>query len=349
MPFAEHHGRRPREDPVLRDRLDRMLAQARPEPAEEEDPWLEPVRGGSWRPRREEVQEAHDVEDAGPHPLEGATGQVTGGRHRPVVGAAGHPRMLTVPASLRTAQLRVLPAAVVGMLLVVVLAGAVFGVRVWLAGQGARPEPVPPASPLADAAALTADGTAAAGAPDGPSGSPGAGAGAATVAPSAPVAPVVHVSGAVARPGVVALPAGARVRDAVHAAGGMTGAAEADRINLARPVADGEQVWVPVAGQEEPETVGPGSGGSPGPVAGGAGPGSPAGAGSGPLAQEIQVDLNTADQAGLEELPGVGPVTAGRILAWREEHGQFSSAEELLEVSGIGERTLEELRPHVTW
>ncbi|CAN5763565.1 ComEA family DNA-binding protein [soil metagenome] len=346
MPFADRHGRRPREDPFLRDRLDRMLAQARPELAEENDPWLEPVRGGSWRPRREEVQGAHDVED---HPPEGATEQVTGGRHRPVVGAAGHPRMLTVPASLRTSEVRVLPAAVVGMLLVVVLAGAVFGVRVWLAGQGARPEPVPPASPMVDAAASTAEGTAVSDAPDVPSAPSGAGAGADAVATPAPVAPVGHVSGAVARPGVVALPTGARVRDAVHAAGGMTGDAEADRSNLARPVADGEQVWVPVAGQEEPETVGPVSGGMPGPVAGGAGSGSAAGAGGGSSAQQIQVDLNTADQAGLEELPGVGPVTAGRILAWREEHGRFGSVEELLEVSGIGERTLEELRPHVTW
>jgi competence protein ComEA len=156
---------------------------------------------------------------------------------------------------------------------------------------------------------------------------------------AAPVPLVVHVSGAVHRPGVVELSPGARVQEAVAAAGGLTGEADPDRLNLARPLNDGERVWVPVPGEEEPDLVGPETGPTPA-----AQPGEPAGGAAGPV-----VDLNAADQSALEELPGVGPVTAGRIVAWREEHGRFSSAEELLEVSGIGERTLEQLRPHLTW
>lgn len=62
----------------------------------------------------------------------------------------------------------------------------------------------------------------------------------------------------------------------------------------------------------------------------------------------LVIDLNQAGQAQLEELPGIGPVTAGNILAWREQHGRFTAVEELMEVSGIGEKTFEQLRPHVT-
>src|SRR5699024_7771205 len=131
---------------------------------------------------------------------------------------------------------------------------------------------------------------------------------------------------------------GARVQDAVDAAGGLVDSADTSRLNLARTVHDGERIWVPTPGEEVPEVPDPAgadpSGSSadlPGPIGGEA-------------SDEQQININTADQAVLEELPGVGPVTAGAIVAWREENGGFSTPDELLEVSGIGEATLEKLR-----
>lgn len=154
---------------------------------------------------------------------------------------------------------------------------------------------------------------------------------------------LVHVVGHVAAPGVVELLPGARVVDAVDAAGGLTSGADPGSVNMARVVVDGEQVWVGAPGEEPP----PGWSAAAGP----AGATTPAGAGGGVGGTEAgtaPVDLNRATQADLEELPGIGPVTAGRILAWREEHAGFTAVEELLEVSGIGDRTLEQLAPLVT-
>lgn len=126
---------------------------------------------------------------------------------------------------------------------------------------------------------------------------------------------VVHVVGQVVAPGVVVLPAGSRVADAVDAAGGPTPDADLGAINLARVLVDGEQVVVPAPGEV---TAGAGAAASGGTDASGL------------------VDLNTADVAALDELPGIGPVLAERIVAWREEHGRFTAVEELTEVSGIG-------------
>jgi competence protein ComEA len=131
---------------------------------------------------------------------------------------------------------------------------------------------------------------------------------------------VVHVSGPVARPGIVVLPADSRVADAVAAAGGALGSADLQLLNLAAPVADGEQVIVPRSG--------------------GAGPSATAR----PAADEGQVNLNEADVTELEELPGVGPVLAERIVAHREANGPFGSIEDLLDVPGIGEGRLGTLR-----
>ena len=133
---------------------------------------------------------------------------------------------------------------------------------------------------------------------------------------------VVHVVGAVAAPGVVRLPAGSRVVDAVAAAGGAIGDADLARLNLARILADGEQIVVPRPGEPLPATAHP--------VAGG---------GSSEL-----VDLNAASLAQLDELPGVGPVLAQRIVDRRP----FTSVDELDEVSGVGPTLLERLRPLVT-
>jgi len=143
---------------------------------------------------------------------------------------------------------------------------------------------------------------------------------------------LVHVVGQVRRPGVVRLPPGARVLDAVKAAGGAMSTADLAHLNLARPVADGEQIVVPKPGESIPV----------------AGASVPAGKGSaGVGAAGGLVDLNTADASALDSLPGVGPVLSQRILDWRTEHGRFSSVDELGEVSGIGDKLLAQIGPKV--
>lgn len=163
-------------------------------------------------------------------------------------------------------------------------------------------------------------------------------------ADEAPSEVVVHVSGAVAEQGVVRLPGGSRVDDALEAAGGPAPEADLTAVNLARPLTDGEQIHVPVPGEEPlPSPSSP-----PSPEAGGAdgeqsgGEAAADGAGGGPI------DLNTASAAELEELPGVGPAIAQRIIEHRERNGPFAAVDGLLEVSGIGPATFEKLRDRAT-
>jgi competence protein ComEA len=168
--------------------------------------------------------------------------------------------------------------------------------------------------------------------PPGPS-PPGATATESSVAPSGAASGgelVVDVAGKVRRPGIVRLPAGSRVVDALEAAGGARRGVDLTNLNLARPLVDGEQVLVGVRAV-------------PGVAASAAAAPTGGAASVGPL-----VNINTADSAELETLPGVGPVTAAAILQWRADHGAFSAVEELLEVSGIGDATLAELAPYVT-
>ena len=167
--------------------------------------------------------------------------------------------------------------------------------------------------------------------------------------PPGPAGPlVVHVDGAVARPGVVTVPAGSRVSDAVEAAGGVTTAADTRLVNLARLLVDGELVVVPLPGEEVPVVAGavaPGPAG--GPMTGGTATGGGVGGAprSGPGAP---VDLNAADAAALDALPGIGPVLAERIVAHREEVGPFGSVDDLESVSGIGPSVLTAVRDLVT-
>ncbi|OLR95498.1 hypothetical protein BJP25_06275 [Actinokineospora bangkokensis] len=133
-----------------------------------------------------------------------------------------------------------------------------------------------------------------------------------------PAEVVVDVVGKVQAPGVRSLPSGSRVRDALTAAGGATSDADLSTLNLARPLVDGEQVRV---GLPQLAVPGPAAAGTAGPV-----------------------DLNSATVAQLDELPGVGAVTAQRILDWRERHGRFSSVAQLQEVDGIGPARFESLR-----
>jgi competence protein ComEA len=173
--------------------------------------------------------------------------------------------------------------------------------------------------------------------PTGPTGASGA---PASGGAAAGTEVVVHVVGAVAAPGVQRLPAGARVVDAVDAAGGAAADADLGRLNLAAVLADGQQVYVLRVG-ESPPTVGSAGTGPTGGDPGAAGAGSGGGAGA-------LVDINTATAAELEELPGVGPTTAEAIIAHRERNGPFVSVDDLLDVRGIGDAKLEQLRERAT-
>ncbi|SDT09837.1 competence protein ComEA [Brevibacterium sandarakinum] len=161
---------------------------------------------------------------------------------------------------------------------------------------------------------------------------------------------IVHVTGAVHRPSVVSLTAGARVHDAVEAAGGLKEQADAEAINLARVLHDGEQIHIPVRG-ETPEPAGRGdSTAGASSAAGGDGAGSAADSAAGASGSAAadpnpgaKVDLNTADLTALQTLPGVGPVTAEAIIAHREEQ-PFAKVEDLLLVQGIGPKTFESLK-----
>lgn len=159
--------------------------------------------------------------------------------------------------------------------------------------------------------------------------------GASTTAPAtAPVAPsttatqqiVVHVAGAVSEPGVYSLHPGARVVDAVRAAGGFATDADPNGVNLAALVADGQRVYITRVGEVAPAQ--------------------PASAGDDTPPPPVNLNTATVDQ--LDELPGVGPATAAAIVAHRTQHGPFTSVEQLAEVRGIGPVKLDALRGLVT-
>ncbi|MGH2768290.1 MAG: helix-hairpin-helix domain-containing protein [Actinomycetota bacterium] len=135
----------------------------------------------------------------------------------------------------------------------------------------------------------------------------------------APKPLVVHVAGMVAAPGVYELPAGSRVKDALAAAGGPLEGADLAAINLAALLEDGQKVLVPKPGEPPP----------------------PEGDESRP---PVRISLNTATKSDLEQLPGVGPVLAQRILDYRRRRGRFTAVRELLEVGGVGPRKFEELK-----
>ncbi|SBV30133.1 competence protein ComEA [Micromonospora krabiensis] len=196
--------------------------------------------------------------------------------------------------------------------LAVVAAVAVLGAGLWAWRSRPRAEPVPPVAtadvPVAGGAVETAAG------------------------PSGEL--VVAVAGKVRRPGLVRLPAGARLADAVEAAGGALPGVDVALLNPARKVADGELI---VVGLTPP----------PGAAQPGAAPGAAPGAGSAPGVGG-RLNLNTATLAQLDALPGVGPVLAQRILAHRERQGGFRSVGDLRQVEGIGDARYEQLKDLVT-
>jgi competence protein ComEA len=240
--------------------------------------------------------------------------------------------------------------AVVAFLVVLVVAVVFFAVRVARAQQAAAPQPVPAGEGVVGRAsvpsAFVSSGGESASGGTNATGDPSSTAGA--VARGSPGRLlVVDVVGYVARPGVVTVPDGSRVVDALAAAGGALSGADLQRLNLARQVSDGEQVFVPKPGETPPILIGGLSGSAAGSGASGGG-GSGGGGSGGGTASNPLVDLNTATLAALDTLPGVGPVLAQRIVDWRAQHGRFTSVDELGEVSGIGDKLLEQIRPKVT-
>ena len=214
-----------------------------------------------------------------------------------------------------------------GVVVVVALAVGGWLLGAWGSGGEAGLElPAPPGVSV-EGAAPAATG------PSGTDVEPAAPTPAAAASEGAPsVAPVVHVAGAVVAPGVVVLASGARVTDAVAAAGGARPDADLDRLNLAATVEDGARIYVPRTDEPVvPAPIGP----TP----------SPAGGTGTDEAGPVSLSTATADQ--LEALPGIGPATAAAIIDHRQRSGPFRTVDDLLDVRGIGEAKLEALRPLV--
>jgi competence protein ComEA len=150
-----------------------------------------------------------------------------------------------------------------------------------------------------------------------------------TAARAAGATVTVHVAGAVKTPGVIALPVGARVIDAVEGAGGGLPDADLDHLNLAAKLVDGQRILVTKIGQVAPAGE------------------LDAGSGAGGAEASAPIDLNNATSAQLETLPGIGPALAGAIIAERDRRGGFRSVNELREVRGIGEKRFGDLRDRV--
>ena len=221
---------------------------------------------------------------------------------------ADAPGAVVIPRLVRLGRRH---AGTIGVLLVVALVLAATRV---MAAQGHDVQTPPPTPVLTPAASAT------------------------TSATPSPASLRVHVFGAVASPGVVTLSAGARVADAIEASGGLVLEADCGELNLAAPVQDGSQIIVGTKGNPRGE-LRPADGGSANNA------NNTAASSNGSSAPTL--DLNTATMAQLDGLPGVGPVTAQRILDWREANGGFTRIEELQEVDGIGAKTFARLAPLV--
>lgn len=267
------------------------------------DPWaaarvatLLAQAGGGWQPPPSPDDVVEDVDEELPAPV-GLDAEETAGA--PDMAPERSWSTSVLPATLRGGRLDPGVRGVAALLVVAVLAAAVTGVVV-LRG---RPQEV--AVPAVAVSGVPLPGVS-------PSADPGG-------------EVVVAVAGTVHAPGLVRLPAGSRVDDAVRAAGGLLPGASYGLLNLARRLVDGEQVLV---GVDPP-------------------PGAPAAAGGSASAGGL-LDLNVATASDFDALPGIGPVLAQRILDWRTENGRFASVDQLREVTGIGESKYSDLQDKVT-
>ena len=154
----------------------------------------------------------------------------------------------------------------------------------------------------------------------------------------APIA--VHVIGAVPRPGLYEFAEGARVQDAIDAAGGLLASANVDTINLAALLQDGQQLDIPYKSGEQPSTTSSNTNESPLVLPGATGESS--------TVNEDLVNINTASAQELDSLPGIGPTIAQRIIDYRNENGPFQKIEDILNVSGIGPSTYDEIKDLIT-
>ena len=205
--------------------------------------------------------------------------------------------------------------------LVVVIALLLAAVGVWYTRSLPRPIDIATnAAPMAAASSAPAASASVAVAPS------------ASTSASPSTTLIVDVTGWVRKPGVFAFEPGDRVIDAVERAGGARDNADLTLLNLAAPLVDGQQILVPKEGAQVSGTV----------------PGTTPGTTSVPGSIGGLVNINTADEATLETLNGVGPVLAASIIAYRTEHRPFTSIDQLDEVSGIGPATMEDLRSQVT-
>ena len=306
----------------------------------------EPPRDG---PRRSDhvTERPSDVPPTGPHDVGSRAGHPWPGRHahRPVGRAAALSGWVEdrLPPTLQ-GRVRMSTAHLV--VVAVVVSGGLALTGWWVTRAGGADAALPPptiSSPSALVTPTAGPGGTAAGAtlPPSPTGAAGAaGAAGSTGTASPPVAPtesassiVVDVAGKVRRPGIAELPLGSRVVDALEAAGGARRGVSLRALNLARVLVDGEQI---VVGVRAPPGLAASAASAPTSSSTGGGTATP------------MVDINTAGQAELETLPGVGPVTAKAILDLRAERGTFTAVDELLEVSGIGDATLAKIAPYVT-
>ncbi|MCP2338813.1 ComEA family DNA-binding protein [Actinomadura rupiterrae] len=197
---------------------------------------------------------------------------------------------------------------IVGALAILVAVG-----YLWMARP--RPDPVTPSAATAPSLSVTSADRAST----------------TSTQPSTATQLVVQVIGKVHRPGVLTLPSGSRVADALNAAGGIRPGTDTGALNLARKLTDGEQIAVGI----HPPPPAPGQGPAPPTTAGTPAPTSP-------------LDLNSATADQLDQLPGVGPVLARRIIDYRTQHGPFHTTDQLQDVPGIGARRLTDLKPLLT-
>jgi competence protein ComEA len=317
-----------RPSPEHRDAVARRLAQLSAElaetrpavdraPADDPEGWGNDWAEGLSPAPSTRLPQASAAPDSGLAPVVPVPGRHASRRGGRLVEAA-------VPETLR-GRVALGPPQVTVLALLVALGLAV---TCWWVVRGS-PSEIPAPAVVTPGVATASSAPLMTGAPSGAAGSAGiADPSTAGIADPATAGSVtVDVAGKVRRPGIAVLDSGSRVVDALKAAGGARSGVDLSGLNLARVLVDGEQILV----------------GEPAPVGLAASAVPSAGAPGGPL-----VNLNTASQGELEALPEVGPVTAQAILAWRTEHGGFTSVDELLEVDGIGDATLGQLAPYVT-